>query len=75
MSRGLTIRQVEVVEMIRSFQSDHGYAPTVREITVSFGWRSTRATICHLEAIQKKGAIKREPGRARTIQVLAVGEE
>jgi len=65
---GLTERQTEVLEFIRAFSEGNGYAPSVRELSIQFEI-SLNAVQCHLEALEKKGAIHRTNGVARSIVV------
>ena len=68
--RALTDRQGEVLRFITSHFAAHGWAPTVREIADAFGFASTNAATDHLEALQRKGAIRVGNGKARAIRVL-----
>ena len=66
----ITSRQREVLVMISGYAAAHGYAPSMREIMVAFGWHSTRSVLDHLRALEKNGAITRRPGAARTIRII-----
>ena len=44
--------------------------PTHQEIARRFGFRSTRAAACHLEALKRKGFIEAEPGKMRALRVV-----
>lgn len=66
MSKELTKRQQVVVEAIQSWIRAHGYPPTIRELGRQLGIKSLRGVTTHLDAIAKKGVLKREP-RARGI--------
>ena len=44
--------------------------PTHQEIARRFGFRSTRAAACHLEALKRKGFIEAEPGKMRALRVI-----
>jgi len=46
-------------------------APTHREIADHFGFSSTRAAACHLDALKKKGLLEAEQGKARALRVVA----
>lgn len=65
----LTKRQQEVLDFIREKIDGRGYGPTVREIGDNFGISSPNGIVCHLKALEKKGAITREPGQSRAIQL------
>jgi repressor LexA len=66
----LTDRQKEIYEFIREKIESRGYGPTVREIGEAFDIKSPNGVMCHLKALEKKGLIKREDGRARAIQLV-----
>jgi len=65
----LTKKQSGCVHWLLLFHAEHGYAPTMRELCAGIGWKSTRSAKDMLEALERKGAIKRERGRARAIVV------
>jgi repressor LexA len=65
----LTDRQREVLEIIRASITDRSYPPTVREIAEKIGVQIT-AVVGHLDALERKGWIRRIDGAARAITVL-----
>ncbi|MBI4597083.1 MAG: transcriptional repressor LexA [Candidatus Omnitrophica bacterium] len=71
MAKQLTKRQHTVLETIRGWIRQRGYPPTIREIGKSMGIKSLRGVTTHLDAIAKKGFLKREP-RARSISLLDI---
>jgi repressor LexA len=62
----LTARQEEVLDFIRKQQQKTGYPPSSREIQSYFGFQSQTAAMNHLRALEKKGVIRRTPGKARS---------
>lgn len=73
MARSLmpTRRQLEVLQFIEDFIFDNGYPPTIREIGARFGIKSTNGTIVHLDALTRKGYIRRPKSRVcRSITLL-----
>lgn len=68
MAKQLTKRQQTVIETIRLWIRERGYPPTIREIGKHMGIKSLRGVTTHLDAIAKKGFLKREP-RARSISL------
>jgi len=62
----LTARQEEVLNFIRKQQQRTGYPPSSREIQSFFGFQSQTAAMNHLRALEKKGVIRRTPGKARS---------
>jgi repressor LexA len=66
----LTERQREIYEFIREKIEGRGYGPTVREIGLGFNIASPNGVMCHLNALVKKGLIKRQGRSARAIQLV-----
>jgi len=65
----LTPRQREVLEFLKEYISERGYPPTLREVARELGIKWTKGIEKHLQALEKKGYIKRFPG-ARSIEIL-----
>ena len=74
MPQRLTARQAQCLGFVRAFIAEEGYPPTFREIGLSMGIRSTNGVQDHLVALERKGWIRRNPGRSRGIAVLAEPE-
>lgn len=68
MAKQLTKRQHTVIEAIRTWIHERGYPPTIRELGKLLGIKSLRGVTTHLDAIAKKGFLKRE-SRARSIRL------
>lgn len=68
--RKLTDKQKRILEFLRSFINENGYAPTVREIQLGLGTGSTSGIHLQLDNLAKAGYIKREKGKRRTIELL-----
>ena len=69
-----TEKQLRIMEFIQQFRADRGISPTLEEIAKHFG--VTKITIYeHINQLERKGAIKREKFRARSIEILAPVEE
>ena len=69
MAKQLTNRQHAVLDTIRAWIRERGYPPTIRELGKLLGIKSLRGVTTHLDAIAKKGFLKRE-SRARSISLL-----
>ena len=69
MAKQLTKRQHDVLDTIRTWIKQRGYPPTIRELGKLLGIKSLRGVTTHLDAIAKKGFLKREP-RARSISLM-----
>ena len=65
-----TERQREILDFIREQQDLRGMTPTTAEIMERFGFASPNAVTSHLQALERKGALLREPNKARGL-VLA----
>ena len=65
----LTARQAQVLAFIKANMAY--YSPTVRQIAQEMGIRNHNAVFHHLNALEKKGAIRRIPGKSRNIEVIA----
>lgn len=65
----LTAKQQAVLDFI--VERSTVTSPTSREIAAAFGWNSPHAATAHLDALEKKGRIRRLPGRSRNIEVIA----
>ena len=72
-SRGvLTDRQRDILEFISQSIRERGYPPTLREIGVHFGIRSTNGVNDHLRALEKKGDLEREDLKSRALRPMGV---
>jgi repressor LexA len=63
-------KQTEILMFIKSEIQEKGYPPSVREICSAVGLRSTSTVHGHLERLEKKGYIRRDPSKPRAIEVL-----
>ncbi len=68
----LTPAQKRVLEFIQQFLQTRGYPPTVREVAEKFGYHSPLSAKQHIDALVKKGYLKRSPLRARGIEIVGV---
>jgi repressor LexA len=66
----LSDRQQKVLEVLRQYVRDHGYPPSVRDLGERLGLSSTSTVHGHLEALERKGYIRRDPTKSRTIDIL-----
>ena len=65
----LTTRQIEILDFITNYEWRHGFWPSIRNIQMEFDYKSTNAVMGHLRALERKGAIERIPGQARTFRI------
>ena len=67
--KGLTEKQGQIYDYIISFQQDHGYPPSVREIAVHLGLKSPSTVHFHLKGLEAAGLITKAEGKTRAITV------
>src|SRR6202453_3686723 len=65
----LTWRQRKVLQVIRESVQQRGYPPSMREIGDAVGLASTSSVSYQLRALQRKGYLHRDIGRARSVEV------
>lgn len=66
----LTQRQKDVLDFIKSYLVEHGISPTLTEIDKHFDMGSSSAAYQHVQALQRKGYLKKLPYQARAISVV-----
>jgi repressor LexA len=67
----LTDRQQEILDFIEQTQGRSGVTPSTREIQEHFGFASQTAAVNHLRALEKKGVIQRQAGKARAVALVS----
>jgi repressor LexA len=76
-SMNLTPKQLQILKIIRDSRVRRGYSPTMQEIADELG--VSKVTVFeHAEALIKKGALVREPNKARSLSIadgVAVPDE
>lgn len=68
--QGLTKRQEQTLDFIRSSIEERGYPPTLREIGEHMGIRSTNGVNDHLRALERKGYLRREDMKSRALRLV-----
>ena len=80
-------KQQDILEFLRTFTAENGYAPSVREICAAVGLRSTASVHYHLAELKRQGQIDivenknraitlseaHQPGRIPIIGTVAAG--
>lgn len=69
----LSPRQRQVLEYIRQEVAEKGYPPSVREIGHAIGLASSSTVHGHLQKLEEKGYIRRDPTKPRAIEILSPG--
>jgi repressor LexA len=70
MKETLSDRQRQILHFVSEKQQEEGWTPSVREIGEAVGLKSSAAVQKQLIDLERKGYIRRLPGKARTIQIL-----
>lgn len=68
--KGLTIRQESILDFLKEFIAEAGYPPSLRDIARHFGISSPKNVAKHLDALERKGFIKRSAALSRGIDVV-----
>lgn len=71
--QGLTKRQEQTLDFIRSSIEERGYPPTLREIGEFMGIKSTNGVNDHLRALERKGYLRREDMKSRALKLVDNG--
>jgi len=71
----LSGRQQAILEFIASEVRAKGYPPSVREIGEAVGLASSSTVHGHLDRLEKKGMIRRDPTKPRAIELLGTNED
>jgi repressor LexA len=75
MAKDLTARQREIFEFIKGLIRAKGRPPSIREIGERFAIRSTNGVRAVLEALERKGFIRRDRYTSRGIELLKEADE
>lgn len=75
MLEDLTQKQIEILLYIKSEVQRQGYPPAVREICKGVDIKSTSTVHGHLEKLEAKGYIRKDPTKPRAIEILDRNED
>ena len=70
----LTERQTKILDYIRYVTKVRNYPPSVREIGEAVGLSSSSTVHNHLNQLERRGLIKRDPSKSRTVQLVGDAE-
>jgi len=70
----LTDRQAKILDYIRYVTKVRNYPPSVREIGEAVGLSSSSTVHNHLNQLERRGLIKRDPSKSRTVQLVSDAE-
>jgi len=65
-----TRRQQQVLDYIAAHLEQHGYPPTLREIAAHLGINGTLGVSKHLDALERKGYLRRQLGSSRGLSLV-----
>lgn len=66
----LSSRQQAILDYIKQEVNEKGYPPSIREIASAVGLASSGTVHGHLDRLEKKGLIRRDPTKPRAIQII-----
>jgi repressor LexA len=69
----LTHRQHQLLRIIQDALVTQGYVPTLQELASALGVASLQGVKDHLRALERKGYIRRPPGKRRALEVTHPG--
>ncbi|CUX67987.1 LexA repressor [Clostridium sp. C105KSO15] len=62
--------QKQIFDYVKESINDRGYPPAVREICEVVSLKSTSSVHSHLETLEEKGYIRRDPTKPRAIEII-----
>lgn len=68
-----SLRQQQILNFVRDYRRERGYAPSVREIQTACGISSTSVVDYNLRLLQRDGLVRRAPDISRGLEL--VGQE
>ena len=68
----ITKRQRQVYDFIHDFVQQHGYSPSFEEIGAGLDLSSLATVHKHITNLERKGLLKRDYNRSRSIDLLPV---
>lgn len=63
-------KQFEIYNYIKKMVHEKGYPPSIREICSAVGLSSTSTVHGHLQRLEQKGLIKKDPTKPRAIEIV-----
>lgn len=68
-------KQIQILQFICDTVEDRGFPPTVREIGNAVNLSSTSTVHGHLERLEKKGYLLKDPSKPRALEVTQEGRD
>ncbi len=66
----ITKKQLAVLNYLEDYLEENGCSPSYREIMAGLGLSSVSAVAEHIDNLVAKGFVKKNPGEARSLEVL-----
>lgn len=66
----LTKKQKQLIAFLDNFMVENGYSPSYREIAAGMGLKSVASVAEHIDNLVALGALKRDPGEPRSLQIV-----
>ena len=66
----ITKKQQALLDFLQDFTEENGVSPSYREIMTGLGLSSVSAVAEHIDNLVAKGVLKKNPGEARSLEVL-----
>lgn len=66
----ITKKQLAVLNFLEDYFEENGCSPSYREIMTGLGLTSVSAVAEHIDNLVAKGVVKKNPGEARSLEVL-----
>ncbi len=70
MAGKISKKQQEILDYLKKEILSRGFPPSVREICEAVQLKSTSSVHAHLESLEKKGYIRRDPTKPRAIEII-----
>jgi repressor LexA len=70
----VTPRQKEMLEYLRTYIDEHGYAPTLDEIGRHFGLTSLATVHKHIQNLERKGLVRRLAHQSRALALATASD-
>ncbi len=70
MANTINARQRQILDYLRAHARNHAYPPTVREIGHAVGLSSSSTVQNHLNTLELRGFIRRDPSKSRTVEIV-----
>lgn len=71
-TKDISEKQLQILKYIIDTNSLRGYPPSVREIGSAMNLSSTSTVHGHLDRLEKKGYLRRDPSKPRAIEIVKV---